>query len=105
MLVQELSSGNVATRGGMPTFFAWLFGVLTAIQTVWIAMEWWANRSRQGHLRGIRDQLRILREQCDAKARGASGDVERERLEAISSALRGIESSVGAAMGGRHTAK
>ena len=100
MLVQELSSGNVATLGGMPTFFAWLFGVLTAIQTVWTA-----NRSRQGHLRGIRDQLRILREQCDAKARGASGDVERERLEAISSALRGIESSVGAAMGGRHTAK
>jgi hypothetical protein len=86
----------------MPTLFAWAFGLLTLGQTVWIVMEWWANRSRQAHLRGIRDQLRALRDSCEEAERLLKGDLERQLVRSIGHGLRGAEANVGAAMGGRH---
>lgn len=62
----------------MPNVAAWGFGLLTLLQSVWILMEWWANRSRKAHLRGVRDELRILREMCDEAGATLKGDTERQ---------------------------
>jgi hypothetical protein len=87
------------------TIAAWVFGFITTVQAVWIAMEWWANRSRQAHLRGIRDQLRALCELCDSTEPTLRGAAERQFLLAIRQGLKGAEANVGAAMGGRHAPK
>ena len=92
----------------MPTFFAWFFGFLTVLQTVWILMEWWAKKGRSAHLRATRDDVRAIREMCQNAANGDGvfqGEAERAWIRQLDYQLRSIENQIGAAMGGTSAPK